>query len=419
MGQPLYLALRYRRLFARTTRDASNHGGGRRPRRLTPPVLELTKTVPPLIASLNPGLAGAWPHRLTPAQLQILFIEAIYRKQLARMSRTILSLPQSDIIDSASSMAQAAVSACASITAYNRSAMSEMVSALSAVGVKASASGTQEAANDQTHGFTLTINSSDVERSLATAQAQGYLNFGAQRRGALKSLLHTRSSTTLIRDDEVTTRMTLTWRKPIRGAGLCARLHPADIDYRLLDLPALLWPLYHLIKPMRAVASRAGVWPESASLGPFLGTPTALIPGLLDMAAVTSSDVVVDLGCGDGRVVMAAAQQRGCRARGIEQDKKLLSLAHARLKSSHLGDQVDLEQADIERANLADATVAFLFLPVDSAVRLLPSIQERLAPGARIIMHEQKRLEPTLQPDFSEAIIADSALTVAHLWATT
>ena len=335
------------------------------------------------------------------------------------MSRTILSLPQSDITDSASSMAQAAVSTCASISAHNRRAMSKMMNAFSAAGVKVTASGAQQAANDQTHGFTLTINGNDVERALAAAQTQGYLNFGAQRRGALESLLRTRSSTTLIRDDEVTTRMTLTWRKPIRGAGLSARLHPADIDYQLLDLPTPLWPLYHLIKPIRAVASRIWVWPGSASLGPFLGTPTALIPGLLDMAAVTSSDVVVDLGCGDGRVVMAAAQQRGCRARGIEQDQKLLDLAHARRKSSQLGDQVALEQADIERANLTDATVVFLFLPVDSATRLLASIRGRLAPGARIIMHEQKRLEPTLQPDFSEAIIADSALTVAHLWATT
>ena len=316
-------------------------------------------------------------------------------------------------------MAHVAVSTCESITAYNCGEMSKMVNELCKVGVTASASRAQEAASDQTHGFTLTVKSGDVEQALTVAQAHGYLNFSAYRRGALRSLLRTRSSTTLIRADDVTTRMTLKWRKRTRGSGWSTRLRPADWDYLLVDLPEYLWPLYHVIKPVRVAVSRIGGCPRSGSLGPFLGTPTALLSGLFDMAKVTNEDVVVDLGCGDGRVVIAAAQQYGCRARGIDQDHKLLKLALAKRKSSGFGCLMDFEKADIERANLADATVVFLFLPVDSVARMLPSIRNRLAPGARIIMHEQIRLDPALKPDVSKAIIAESALTVAHLWART
>ena len=73
--------------------------------------------------------------------------------------------------------------------------------------------------------------------------------------------------------------------------------------------------------------------------------------------------------------------------------------------------------ADARDADLSEATVALFFVPMTVAVRLVPTVLERMAPGGRVVLHEQSRLAPTLSPPASSvAIIAPDAVTVAHRW---
>ena len=150
-----------------------------------------------------------------------------------------------------------------------------------------------------------------------------------------------------------------------------------------------------------------------------LGTPHQLIPLLLEFAGLCKEDVLLDLGSGDGRVVIEAARRYGCKAVGYERDGNLCEIARdlaARRNVEHL---VQIHHAGVESAPVETATVAFLFLPPQLVCRTLPQLIERLPTGSRIIAHELLRLTCETPPTTSSPLFADSALTVAHLWRVT
>ena len=132
-----------------------------------------------------------------------------------------------------------------------------------------------------------------------------------------------RNVVTMARTSDVTISLRLRW--PRRPSRIPAALLPNQADFAAVDLPAALWPLYFVIRPLRLVAERAGVRrPAPALLGPFLSTPSDLIPALLELADVTSEDTVADLGCGDARILVEAAVRTGCRSIGVETDPDLV-----------------------------------------------------------------------------------------------
>ena len=115
----------------------------------------------------------------------------------------------------------------------------------------------------------------------------------------------------------------------------------------------------------------------------WLPTPPALIEAMLDLARVTADDHVIDLGAGDGSMVLAAAR-RGARAHGVESNPELIAVARARAAEAGLADRATFAQADMFMADLAAATVITLFLLPSVNLTLRPRLRA-LRPGTRVV----------------------------------
>ena len=147
-----------------------------------------------------------------------------------------------------------------------------------------------------------------------------------------------------------------------------------------------------------------------------LATPLALLVPLLDAVALGHDDVLYDIGCGDGRVLVEAARTFGVRCVGVERDARLCRDAVAAADAHGVSDLVTIHQGDAGGVPVDGATVVFLFIPVKAINQLLPALLERLSVGARVIAHEQARQEWRVQPNRSVPVFGDAAMTVAHLW---
>jgi hypothetical protein len=140
------------------------------------------------------------------------------------------------------------------------------------------------------------------------------------------------------------------------------------------------------------LALSAGAQPAAPS-EPYVGqpgkdviwvpTPSTLVEKMLDMAAVTPKDFVIDLGSGDGRNVIAAAK-RGARALGVEYDENLVQVSRRAAAAEGVADRARFVQGDMFEADISKATVLALFLLPDNLERLKPRF-ERLRPGTRIV----------------------------------
>ncbi len=115
----------------------------------------------------------------------------------------------------------------------------------------------------------------------------------------------------------------------------------------------------------------------------WVPTPPTLVEKMLDMAAVTPTDYVIDLGSGDGRNVIAAAK-RGARALGVEYDPSLVQVSRRAAAAEGVGDRAIFVEGDMFEADISRATVLALFLLPDNLERLKPKF-ERLRPGTRIV----------------------------------
>jgi outer membrane protein assembly factor BamB len=118
----------------------------------------------------------------------------------------------------------------------------------------------------------------------------------------------------------------------------------------------------------------------------FVPTPMDVVKRMLELAAVKKSDVVYDLGSGDGRVVIAAARAFGCRAVGVELDGDLVKAARARAREAGVEKRVVFRQGDLFEADFAEADVVALYLLPEMNRRLVPKLG-RLRPGARVVAH--------------------------------
>jgi SAM-dependent methyltransferase len=120
----------------------------------------------------------------------------------------------------------------------------------------------------------------------------------------------------------------------------------------------------------------------------FVASPQSVVEAMLDLAGVTSADVVYDLGSGDGRIPITAAQKYGARGVGIEIDPILVRAANDRLVKTGVGGRVRFINQDLFEADISEATVVALFLLPRVNVRLAPKLKRELRPGARIVSHQ-------------------------------
>ena len=109
---------------------------------------------------------------------------------------------------------------------------------------------------------------------------------------------------------------------------------------------------------------------------------------MLTLAAVRADDVVYDLGCGDGRIVIEAARRFGARAVGVDLDARLVREARRNAVRAGVADRVAFLEQDLFATDLADATVVTLYLSREVNLRLRPKLLRELRPGARIVSHE-------------------------------
>ena len=120
-------------------------------------------------------------------------------------------------------------------------------------------------------------------------------------------------------------------------------------------------------------------------LAPFDPTPQEVVERMLALAGVKKSDVVYDLGAGDGRVVITAAKKYGAKAVGFEIDPGLVKLARENVRKQGAEKLVEIRQQDFLTADLSPATVVTLYLSYDGNLALRPQLMRQLKPGARIV----------------------------------
>ena len=108
---------------------------------------------------------------------------------------------------------------------------------------------------------------------------------------------------------------------------------------------------------------------------------------MLEVAAVTKADVVYDLGCGDGRIPIAAAKKYGARGVGLDIDPKRIEESRANAKAAGVEHLVQFRVEDVLNADVSEATVVTLYLLSSSNMKLRPMLTRQLRPGSRIVSH--------------------------------
>ena len=149
-----------------------------------------------------------------------------------------------------------------------------------------------------------------------------------------------------------------------------------------------------------AIASTA-----QSRLAPYVATPLDVVERMLRLADVGTRDVLYDLGCGDGRIVIMAAQKFGARGVGVDIDASLVTKAKADAVAAGVADRVNFRVQDALTTDLHEATVVTLYLLAASNVALKPMLQRDLPNGARIVSHNfpMGDWEPDRVDNFTDA----------------
>lgn len=121
---------------------------------------------------------------------------------------------------------------------------------------------------------------------------------------------------------------------------------------------------------------------------PYVATPQRVVERMLELGEVSACDVVYDLGSGDGRFLITAAQQYGARGVGFEIDPHLVEQARANARLAGVTDRVEFRQQDLFEASLQEASVVMLYLEPDLNLRLRPRLLLQLDPGDRVVSHD-------------------------------
>ena len=149
-----------------------------------------------------------------------------------------------------------------------------------------------------------------------------------------------------------------------------------------------------------APAARAD---EKLPTVPYVPTPDEVVDKMLTMAKVNKNDVVYDLGCGDGRIVITAAKKYGARGVGIDLNPERIKEANENLKKAGVGDRVRFMVGDLFEANFAEASVVTLYLLPQVNVALRPQLWRQLKVGTRVVSHAFD-MGPEWPPERTETV---------------
>jgi precorrin-6B methylase 2 len=118
---------------------------------------------------------------------------------------------------------------------------------------------------------------------------------------------------------------------------------------------------------------------------PYVPTPYEVVEGMLNMAQVTENDVVYDLGCGDGRIVVTAAKNFGASGFGVDSNPQRIQESNDNAKANKVTDKVKFAEQNLFETDLSGATVVTLYLLSDVNIRLRPKLFKELKPGTRVV----------------------------------
>lgn len=148
---------------------------------------------------------------------------------------------------------------------------------------------------------------------------------------------------------------------------------------------------------------------------PFVATPPDVVDRMLTLAAVKISDVVYDLGCGDGRIVIAAAREFGARGVGVDINPALVEEARRNAALAQVEHLVTFRVEDALTTDVSDATVVTLYLLASQNVALRPALMKQLRPGARVVSHNFAMGD--WQPDVVDTFTsADRQTRTLYMW---
>ena len=145
---------------------------------------------------------------------------------------------------------------------------------------------------------------------------------------------------------------------------------------------------------------------------PYVPTPDPIVRTMLELARVTDRDVVYDLGCGDGRIIVRAAERCGARGVGVDIDPRRIQECKANARRAKVGDRVKFLEQSLFTVDVSEATVVALYLLPWMNAQLRPKLLAELRPGARIVAH----MFPISQwpPDKSVRLV--DVGRIVHLW---
>jgi cyclopropane fatty-acyl-phospholipid synthase-like methyltransferase len=126
------------------------------------------------------------------------------------------------------------------------------------------------------------------------------------------------------------------------------------------------------------------------SCAPFVQTPVEVAKKMIQLAALKPGQTLYDLGAGDGRLVIMAAQETGAHTVGVEMRDDLVERARSEIKKLNLEDRVQVVHEDFFSVNLKEADVVTLYLTTSGNERLRPKLEQELKKGARVISHDFK-----------------------------
>jgi len=137
---------------------------------------------------------------------------------------------------------------------------------------------------------------------------------------------------------------------------------------------------------------------------PYVPTPQAVVDRMLDMAQVKAGDMVIDLGSGDGRIMITAAQRHGAQGFGVDIDPRLVQRSNEEARRLGIADRVKFLRQDLFSTDFHEANVLTLYLLPDVNIALRPKILAELKPGTRVVSHDYDMRE--WRPDAEQTIPA-------------
>jgi SAM-dependent methyltransferase len=147
---------------------------------------------------------------------------------------------------------------------------------------------------------------------------------------------------------------------------------------------------------------------------PYVPSKPEVVAAMLRMAKITKGDVLYDLGCGDGRIVITAAEFHGIRGVGIDIDPERIQESKENAAKANVGHLVKFIEQDLFQADFHEATVVSLYLLTSVNLRLRPNLLAQLRPGTRIVSHNYAM--DTWKPDDSTIVMVDTTSHNVYFW---